>query len=210
LKYYQHQWAKLREYIEHRERDLGTPRHDHNIDIHREVNIIRQIFEDIKNDAEQNEPDRFVGSGKIGASLLHVPPIPLSESRSDVEDKIGGLMSGLQSARSKVAGMLRDGSTTAGEVHQARGQSAEDVSIVKSRLLQRMREIEDLEKGVIDTEVATQTKSVVFLGDEVKEFITDRSKEVDELEKEIANVDLGAHQHSAQLLPCSNCDAQRT
>lgn len=196
MKYYQHQWAKLREYIEHRERDLGTPRHDHNIDIHREVNIIRQIFEDIKNDAEQNEPDRFVGSGKIGASLLNVPPTPLSETRSDVEDKVGGLMNGLHNARSKVAGMLRDASTTAGEVHQARGQLAEDVSIVKSKLLQRMREIEDLEKGVVDTEVATQTKSVVFLGDEVKEFIADRGKEMQESETGIANGDVGTHQHS--------------
>jgi hypothetical protein len=43
LKYFQHEWAKVREYIEQRERDLSI---GDDIDVMQEVVTVRQMFEE--------------------------------------------------------------------------------------------------------------------------------------------------------------------
>ena len=50
LKYFHHEWAKVKEYVEERERDLSSPHN--NIDIHAEIAIIRTMYEQIKADIE--------------------------------------------------------------------------------------------------------------------------------------------------------------
>ena len=50
LKYFRHEWAKLRDYIEVRERDLSSAHN--NIGIHEEVAIIRGMYEEIQADIE--------------------------------------------------------------------------------------------------------------------------------------------------------------
>jgi len=63
LKYFQHEWHKLRQYIEERERDfyLGIP----GLDVHDEVEKVRRMFEDIRTDIETNTPERFVSVTQI-------------------------------------------------------------------------------------------------------------------------------------------------
>lgn len=62
MKYFQHEWAKLREYIEQRERDLVVKR---KVDVDAEVAAIRNMYEEIRADIEANTPDRFVGMSSL-------------------------------------------------------------------------------------------------------------------------------------------------
>lgn len=62
IKYYQHEWAKVREYIEQRERDLACGRM---FDVMAEVETIRQMYESVKADIEFSQPDRFVGANNL-------------------------------------------------------------------------------------------------------------------------------------------------
>ncbi|KAF2095916.1 hypothetical protein NA57DRAFT_43740, partial [Rhizodiscina lignyota] len=52
LKYFQHEWGKVREYIEQRERDFSCSHTD--ISVHEEVNIIRRMYEEVRADIEAN------------------------------------------------------------------------------------------------------------------------------------------------------------
>lgn len=81
MKYYQHEWAKVREYIEQRERDLSYT-HDY-IDVHEEVNIIRRMYEEVRADVENNIPDRFVSTGHLrNQPIMTNPGPPLAHFRS--------------------------------------------------------------------------------------------------------------------------------
>ncbi|KAF7195095.1 hypothetical protein HII31_03563 [Pseudocercospora fuligena] len=70
VKYFQHEWAKLREYIEQRERDFsfGVLGRD---DVMKEVDHIRTMYDLVRSDIETNTPDRFVGVN----TAMH-PPAP--------------------------------------------------------------------------------------------------------------------------------------
>ncbi|PPJ50539.1 hypothetical protein CBER1_05526 [Cercospora berteroae] len=61
IKYYQHEWAKVREYIEQRERDFsfGLLGHQH---VLAEVEIVREMYENARADIANNTPERFVGN----------------------------------------------------------------------------------------------------------------------------------------------------
>ncbi|KAM3414374.1 hypothetical protein BST61_g11016 [Cercospora zeina] len=61
LKYYQHEWAKVREYIEQRERDFsfGLLGHQH---VLAEVETIREMYDNARADIANNTPERFVGN----------------------------------------------------------------------------------------------------------------------------------------------------
>jgi hypothetical protein len=61
LRYYQHEWSIVREYIEQRERDLSCGQA---FDVMAEVALIRQMFESVKTDVESSQADRFVGLGQ--------------------------------------------------------------------------------------------------------------------------------------------------
>lgn len=74
MKYYQHEWAKVREYIEQRERDLSYT--NNYIDVHEEVNIIRRMYEEVRADVENNIPDRFVSTGHLRSQQAMTHPAP--------------------------------------------------------------------------------------------------------------------------------------
>ncbi|GIZ48710.1 hypothetical protein CKM354_001176000 [Cercospora kikuchii] len=61
LKYYQHEWAKVREYIEQRERDFsfGLLGHQH---VLAEVETVREMYDNVRADIANNTPERFVGN----------------------------------------------------------------------------------------------------------------------------------------------------
>ncbi|KAF1818020.1 uncharacterized protein K489DRAFT_307567, partial [Dissoconium aciculare CBS 342.82] len=52
LRYYQHEWSIVREYIEQRERDLSCGQA---FDVMAEVALIRQMFESVKTDVESSQ-----------------------------------------------------------------------------------------------------------------------------------------------------------
>ncbi|EME42528.1 hypothetical protein DOTSEDRAFT_175662 [Dothistroma septosporum NZE10] len=74
LKYYQHEWAKIREYIEQKERDFafGQP----GVSVTDEIQTIRRMYDDVRADVELNTPDRFVsvrGLGRDGPLMISQP-----------------------------------------------------------------------------------------------------------------------------------------
>ena len=74
LKYFKHEWSKVREYIEQRERDLTCP--GVHFDVHEQVDIIRNMYEEVKGDIEANSPDRFVAIGNLRPRSPPVNPAP--------------------------------------------------------------------------------------------------------------------------------------
>lgn len=215
LKYYLHEWTKVREYIEAREvssisyryccegedstgalanglamvlqRDLGIC--DHDVDIQREVNIIRAMYEEVKADIEANTPDRFVGSSGLGARSSTMGPSPaLAAAQSSAgAGTISSVIGGLRDARNKVEDMAKDidGSVASSEINRARGRLADDVSVLKSKLQQKLKEVEELEKGVED-EVTTQAKMVIRVGEkEAYDLGESGRKELADMEKDV-------------------------
>ena len=57
-KYYSNEWAKVREYIEQRERDFCLEDCTRDVDL--EVEIIERMYEDVKSDVEMSGSDSFV------------------------------------------------------------------------------------------------------------------------------------------------------
>ena len=58
MKYYQNEWAKVREYIEQRERELSADPCE--LDVEEEIMIIERMYEDVRQDVEANTPDSYV------------------------------------------------------------------------------------------------------------------------------------------------------
>lgn len=131
------------------------------------------MFEEVKADVEANTPDRFVGTS-FGSKTLSLRASSLAEGKeagSEASGKLDGSITGLREARSKVEGLAKDilakdvdGNTTSSEVNRARSRLSADVSILKSKLQQKMKEVEELEQG-IEAEVDTQAKNVIVMGE---------------------------------------------
>jgi hypothetical protein len=86
LRYYQNEWSKVREYIEQRERDFALS--DCKLDVETEVRIVEQMYDEVKQDVENNSPDSFVSrsQAKQSPSILRPseagdPPAPTSTRR---------------------------------------------------------------------------------------------------------------------------------
>ena len=97
------------------------------------------------------------------------------------------VIGGLQDARSKIEDMAKDldGSVASSEINRARGRLADDVSTLKGKLQQKLKEVEELEKGVED-EVATRSKTVIRVGEkEAYEFVESGAKELGDMEKNV-------------------------
>lgn len=97
------------------------------------------------------------------------------------------VIGGLRDARSKIEDMAKDldGSVASSEINRARGRLADDVSTLKGKLQQKLKEVEELEKGVED-EVATRSKTVIRVGEkEAYEFVESGAKELGDMEKNV-------------------------
>lgn len=74
LKFFQHEWTKVREYIEQRERDFMLDSHGLNPQV--EVDKVRQMYEIVKVDIESNRPDRFVSVSAMSKGPMTQAPGP--------------------------------------------------------------------------------------------------------------------------------------
>jgi hypothetical protein len=59
-KYNAHEWSKLREYIEQREREFC--REGFVFDINKELKDVEMMYDEVKNDVEANQPDSFISN----------------------------------------------------------------------------------------------------------------------------------------------------
>lgn len=165
-KYYQQEWAKVREYIEQRERDLSC---GHRFDVQQEVAIIRQMYDSVLMDVEANQPDRFVGAtAGRGHSLMAPGPAlsrpvavlhkSFSDASSDANHLYERSKSGLESRVRDVAdlekGIESYGKSWYNEKHTQATGAMDNInhafSGFKSRLEQKARDVGHLEKELED------------------------------------------------------------
>lgn len=148
------------------------------------------MYEGVKADIEANTPDRFVGSSGLGMRPSVMPPAPplaAAGHSHGLGGNVGGVISGLRDARGKLEDMVKDidGSEASSEVNRARGRLADDVSMLKGKLQQRLKEVEELERGVED-EVARRSKNVIRVGEkEAYEFTDSARKEMEDMERDV-------------------------
>lgn len=80
FKYYQSEWKRVREFIEQRERDFIRP--DCNLDVYAVVDMVENMYDEVKQDLEASTPDRFAGSrvktDMSGATKVAKVPIAIS------------------------------------------------------------------------------------------------------------------------------------
>ena len=74
LKYYHNEWAKVREYIEQRERDFARGHLD-DATLREEIIIIKKMYENVRKDVEANQPDSYISMSQAGRSQS-VEPLP--------------------------------------------------------------------------------------------------------------------------------------
>lgn len=179
LKYFQHEWSKVREYIEQRERDLSI---GNNIDISEEISIIRDMFEEVRADVEANQPDRFIGTGSLSNRRPVVPPGPsiagahirrISSTMSEpLKEKASDMRHTFDSIDKEVEVL---GATTGSQAHNFRMHLVDDIGQLKNVVQEKMREVAQLERQIVE-------HGKKFLERKEGE-VQDKVKEVDELEK---------------------------
>jgi len=96
FKYYQSEWKRVREFIEQRERDFSRP--DCNLDLYAVIDMVEQMYQEVKQDLEASTPDRFAGSkartdtSQATMSTIRVPTaitLPRSEKYKELESSFG-------------------------------------------------------------------------------------------------------------------------
>jgi hypothetical protein len=65
IRYYEHEWKRVREYIEQRERDFS--RQDCGLDVNEIVRTIEAMYEQVKADIQSNTPDNYISVSDVRA-----------------------------------------------------------------------------------------------------------------------------------------------
>ena len=209
LKYFQHEWGKVREYIEQRERDIICGQID--VNIYEEVERIRKMYESVKADIEANIPDRFVSASNLRREPHTTepgPPLarPLAESNKLASDTSSDPLrfSYLNTEAQKAKGNVTD--------------RAKEVGDMEKRL--NSFGLDFLHDRRADANAATE-KGVHFgsniLGGlhDLKSKLEDKKKEISSLEREIeshgqrmADEKRGESQNAANKVTQQGADLQ--
>ena len=132
------------------------------------------MYEEIRMDIENNRPDRFVSTGALSRRPMTTnpgPPLALGRQVSGLSKKAFGDIE-------KEAAMY--GSMASSEANHVRSQLGDNVSRMKSRLEEKMREIADIEK-----EIETHGRRTVLLKEkDAERFAEDKVMQVSELERD--------------------------
>ena len=170
------------------------------------------MFENVREDVNDNRPDRFVGSGASKRNRTFAGPsglgLPAGSSnplyRTDTAGRIdAGLSDGLMRMKEKATGLQKEaegyGSAATSEVNHMRSALTDDLSRLKGRLHQKMSEIEGLEK---DIESHGQ-KVIESKEAELSKGAEDKVREIADLEKEIES----SGRHPVEKLEVKGTDA---
>ncbi|KAI5364169.1 hypothetical protein Slin14017_G061330 [Septoria linicola] len=179
LKYYQHEWTKVREYIEQRERDFsfGLLGHQHVLG---EVERIREMYDAVRMDISNNTPDRFVGTmGQVKAPALQQPAMI-----GDVQSAGKGYLKAFDEKQAEANAAMNKVQNQASELFaQARG--------IKEMLGNRVHDLGQLEKAIesngqkmvsekkqgIAAQVEHAVEEIAHLGKELQAKATDAAAE---------------------------------
>jgi hypothetical protein len=89
IRYYEHEWKRVREYIEQRERDFS--RQDCRLDVNEVVRAIEAMYEQVKADIQSNTPDNYISVGDVRARATTSLAVPthntnMSAGRNRLEE----------------------------------------------------------------------------------------------------------------------------
>ena len=155
LKYFQHEWAKVREYIEQRERDFSFS--SSSLSVYEEIDKIRGMFEAVKAEIETNTPERFVSATSLRNQPSHHtaanPPQPAlaRPQPSFSTDSFG--------AKRWLSEKETEANTAVNKGHGAISNIFSGFSHLKSHADDKAKEISQMEKDIESSGRAVDEKS---------------------------------------------------
>ncbi|PVH92234.1 hypothetical protein DM02DRAFT_620061 [Periconia macrospinosa] len=182
IRYYEHEWKRIREYIEQRERDFSRP--NCSLDVYEIVRVVESMYEEVKADIQTNTPDNYVSVGEIRnrvAASTH--PIP----------RISGIQNAISAHASAPEGKLK-------ELEMKYGYRVMDLleGLAKKeegRLKTLEKELEDRKDGFakkredIEKELEDRRDGLVRNGEDIKKEVEYRrdglGRKREDIEKDI-------------------------
>lgn len=144
LKYFQHEWAKVREYIEQRERDFSFS--SSSLSVYEEIDKIRGMFEAVKAEIETNTPERFVSATSLRNQPSHHtaanPPQP-ALARSQPSFSTGSF-----GAKRWLSEKETEANTAVNKGHGAISNIFSGLSHLKNHADDKAKEISQMEKEI--------------------------------------------------------------
>ncbi|KAL2200459.1 hypothetical protein P885DRAFT_27524 [Corynascus similis CBS 632.67] len=116
FKYCSGEWKKIREYIEHRERDFSLE--TCTLDVYEEIDVVREMYETTKRDIEMNNPEaynakssaptiRYDGVDKSKADAIAGKLRGFDDTVRKLRTRVGSAADGIESRSSTMAAKLR-------------------------------------------------------------------------------------------------------
>lgn len=178
LKYFQHEWGKIREYIEQKERDFafGQP----GVSVNEEIQTIRQMYDDVRADVELNTPDRFVSVRGIGRNgpltisqpgALSQPPVAfnpdsyISNGKSWLNEK----ETLANTAAIKVQGQAQGMFANLGHLKEVLEDKVKDIAHMEKEIESNGRNMVHEKKHSILGQIQSAVKEVQHLGQEIEQ-----------------------------------------
>lgn len=179
IRYYEHEWKRVREYIEQRERDFSRP--NCSLDVYDIVRIVEAMYEEVKADIQTNTPDNYVSVGEIrNRAAASVHPIP----------RIGGIRGaanayGVSAGEGKLKELeMKYGHRVADLLDGLAKKEEERMSVLEKELEDRkngaLRKGEDIEK-----DVESRFSRLVELEKEAKKEVVERRDNLSRIGKEL-------------------------
>ncbi|KAL2177265.1 uncharacterized protein P884DRAFT_201521 [Thermothelomyces heterothallicus CBS 202.75] len=137
FKYCADEWKKVREYIEHRERDFSLE--GCTLDVYEEIDNIREMYELTKRDIEVNQPEAYNAKSDAVASKLR----SFDETVRKLKGRAGPAADALESRSSTLAAKVRSLEDSLDKMTKHMEKTAEDA---EKRVIAEAR---NLEKAVV-------------------------------------------------------------
>jgi hypothetical protein len=121
LKYYAGEWKKVREYIEHRERDFSLEG-GCGLDVGAVVEEVREMYERTKREIELNTPDNYTSVSRSAAemSAMRVQGVDVAKAQA-IAGKFRGLDDTVRKMKGHVGDMPRNGEDVVGKLRALGG-----------------------------------------------------------------------------------------
>jgi archaellum component FlaC len=147
LKYYASEWKKVREFIEHRERDFSLE--GCTLDVYEVVNAVREMYDDTKREIEMNTPDNYNSKTSVrfdGVDTSKAEAIA-GKLRGLLGTQASSVAAGVEAKADGVAGKLRGLDETVHKLKNHMGSVSQGVESKSVDVVTHLRNLEDtLEK----------------------------------------------------------------
>lgn len=153
LKYYASEWKKVREFIEHRERDFSLE--GCTLDVYEVVDAIREMYNNTKREIEMNTPDgynskfpaQFDGVDTAKAEAIANKLRSLDDTARKLRSHIGSVSGGIGSKSDEVAARLRGLDDSVRKLRTDVSEGVEEKSVDVAAKLRSVEDTLDKEKA---------------------------------------------------------------